>query len=162
MTGKQQQYARSTKKDDKSDPGNYRPVSLTSVPCRVMESIIKDEVTAFLDKNGFYNNCQHGFVKGRSMLTNLLETLESWTRLIEHGFGIDVIYLDYRKAFDTVPHQRLLEKIKRLGLGSDLLAWIGNFLHNIKMRVYVRVAVPSGLRLSAVFPRGLYWGCFCF
>jgi len=83
-----------------------------------MESVIKDEVTAFLDKSGFYNNCQHGFVKGRSTLTNLLETLESWTRLIEHGFGIDVIYLDYRKVFDTVPHQRLLEKNQKTCIGQ--------------------------------------------
>lgn len=64
------------KKSDRSDPGNYRPVSLTSVPCKIMESIIKDETTEFLDKSGFYNNCQHGFVKGRSRLTNLLETFE--------------------------------------------------------------------------------------
>ena len=66
-------------------------------------SIIKDDMTAHLDQNGFYNNCQHGFMKRRSILTNLLESLQSWTRLLEEGFGIDVIYLDYRKAFDTVP-----------------------------------------------------------
>jgi len=62
------------KKGDKSDPGNYRPVSLTSVPCKVTESIIKDTVMAYLDMRGFYDCCQHGFIKRRSTLTNLLET----------------------------------------------------------------------------------------
>ena len=70
-------------------------------------------------------------MKGRSTLTNLLETLESWTNLLEEGFGIDVVYLDYRKAFDTVPHKRLLEKIRGLGLatsyppGLEIFCWAG-------------------------------------
>ena len=69
---------------------------------------MKDVMVDYLESTGFYNHCQHGFVKGRSTLTNLLETLESWTRILDEGYGIDVIYLDYRKAFDTVPHKRLL------------------------------------------------------
>jgi len=56
-----------------------------------MESIIKDTVMEYLDMRGFYDSCQHGFVKGRSTLTNLLETLDSWTRLLHEGFGIDLI-----------------------------------------------------------------------
>jgi len=71
---------------------------------------------------------------------------------LNNGFGIDVIYLDYRKAFDTVPRQRLLEKIKRLGLGSDLLAWIGNFLHNRKMRVYVRGSCSEWIEVISGVP----------
>ena len=82
------------KKGNKHEAGNYRPVSLTSVPCKVLESIIRDTVVARLDKQGFYDDCQHGFVKGRSTLTNLLETIEAWTRIIEEGLGLDVIYLD--------------------------------------------------------------------
>jgi len=96
------------KKGSKSDPGNYRPVSLTSVACKIMESIIKDYLVSYLaDKLSCY---QHGFMKGRSCLTNLLESLEAWTKALDEGYGIDVIYLDYRKAFDTVPHLRLIEK----------------------------------------------------
>ena len=68
------------KKGDKSDAGNYWLVSLTSVSCKVMESTIKDEMTAYLEKKGFCDNCQHGFVKGQSTLTNLLEMVEAWTR----------------------------------------------------------------------------------
>jgi len=67
------------KKGDKADPNNYRPVSLTSVPCKIMESIIKDNITGFLEYNKVVSTGQHGFVKGRSCLTNLLKSLEQWT-----------------------------------------------------------------------------------
>ena len=79
----------------------YRPVSLTSVPCKIMESIIKEKLTMFLDCNELLCKEQHGFNKGRSCLTNLLESLENWTKALDDGFGLDIIYLDYRKAFDT-------------------------------------------------------------
>jgi len=99
------------KKGDKHSPDNYRPVSLTCVPGKILESIIKEEIMTLLQEKEFFAGCQHGFVKGLSTLTNLLETFESWTRLMEEGLGLDVIYLDYRKAFDTVPHLRLLQKL---------------------------------------------------
>ena len=69
-----------------------------------------------MDKNDIVTSNQHGFIHGRSCLTNLLETLESWTKLLEEGYGLDVIYLDYRKAFDTVPHQKLITKLNSIGL----------------------------------------------
>ena len=84
---------------------------------------------------------QHGFVKKRSCLTNLLESLESWTKLLDEGKGLDVLYLDYQKAFDTVPHRRLLAKLKWYGIDGKLLLWIENFLINRKMRVVVNDAV---------------------
>ena len=80
---------------------------------------------------------QHGFVKGRSCLTNLLEVFEHWTSCLGDGYGVDVVYLDYRKAVDTVPHQRLLTKLKGLGLGVGLMKWIGSFLSDRLMRVMV-------------------------
>ena len=81
-----------------------------------MESIIRDRITEYLDKNDIVTSNQHGLIHGRSCLTNLLETLESWTKLLEEGYGLDVIYLDYRKAFDTVPHQKLITKLNSIGL----------------------------------------------
>ena len=148
------------KKGDRSDPGNYRPVSLTSVPCKVLESVIRDELSSYLEKKGFYNrpNCQHGFVKGRSTLTNLPETLESWTNLLEEGFGIDIVYLDYRKAFDTVPHKRLLEKIRGLGLGSMISTWIGDFLHDRKMKVCVHGSFSEWINVISGVPQGSVLG----
>jgi len=131
------------KKGSKSDLGNYRPVSLTSVVCKVMESIVRDTVVeSFKDE---FSCFQHGFMKHRSCLTNILESLEAWTKALDDGYGIDLIYLDYRKAFDTVPHARLIEKLKSLGISGKLLDWIANFLHLRKMRVRVRKVFPNGL-----------------
>jgi len=97
------------KKGSKSDPANYRPVSPTSVACKLLNSIITDKITKFLIDNEMISSHQHGFVARRSCLTNLLETLEKWTKTLDEGYGIDVLYLDYRKVFDSVPHRRLLE-----------------------------------------------------
>jgi len=116
------------KKGNKNEASNYRPVSLTSVPCKILESIIKDAVVEQLEQQGFYTDCQYGFEGSFYANKSILETLESWTRILEEGFGVDVIYLDYRKAFDTVPHWKLLYKLKKLGLGVLLITWIEQFL----------------------------------
>ena len=99
------------KKGKKNDPANYRPVSLTSVVCKVLERIIKKHLVDHLEKSKLLSSCQHGFMVGRSCLTNLLETFESWTTALDEGHGIDVLYLDYLKAFDTVSHEQLLKKL---------------------------------------------------
>jgi len=70
-----------------------------------MESPIKHSLKTFLDKKEAISNYQHGFTDGRSCLTNLLESLESWTQALDEGFDIDILYLDYSKAFNSVPHK---------------------------------------------------------
>ena len=96
------------KKGRKQLPGNYRPVSLTSVACKMMEKLVRNEVMAHMTRNNLLSSLQHGFVHGRSCTTQLLEVLDKWTEAIEKGDSVDAIYLDFAKAFDTVPHQRLL------------------------------------------------------
>jgi len=96
------------KKGRRGYVSNYRPVSLTSVPYKVMESLLKDDLTKHLESTSMLSKVQHGFSQGRSCLTNLLETFEAWTLAVDQGYGIDVVYLDYRKAFDTVWHSGLL------------------------------------------------------
>ena len=73
------------KKGSRTDKANYRPISLTSIPCKIMESMIKDRMQQFLDKNNSITEAQHGFVSGRSCLTNLLEALECWTKAVDDG-----------------------------------------------------------------------------
>jgi len=123
------------KKGSRNDAGNYRPFSLTSVPCKIMESIIKGAMTKFADKNKLVRSQQQGFVRGRSCLTNLLKSFESWTKALDEGYGLDIIYLDYRKAFDTVPHQKILLKLRGFEMPEEILNWIAAFLSGRKMRV---------------------------
>ena len=93
------------KKGSKNKSENYGPVSLTSVICKLLERLIKDHMVDFLVKNKLLNSSQHGFLKARSCLTNVLCFLEEITKWIDVGSPVDTIYLDFQKAFDKVPHQ---------------------------------------------------------
>ena len=106
------------KKGDNSNPGNYRPVSLTSIVCKVMESIIRDKIMKHLHLNDLLSECQHGFIPMRSCVTNLLEVINKWTEALDEGKPIDAVYLDFAEAFDSVPHQRLILKIDSYGITS--------------------------------------------
>ena len=97
------------KKGSKTEAGNYRPVSLTSILCKIMEGVIRDKVVNHMKENKLFSKDQHGFMNGRSTVTQLLETLEYWSMHLDSGLGVDAIYLDFQKAFDSVPHQRLLK-----------------------------------------------------
>ena len=79
---------------------------------------------AFLEDHELLSESQHGFMRGRSCLTNLLESLEEWTATLDEGYGLDFLFLDYRKAFDSVPHKRLIEKLKTFGIKGQFLNWI--------------------------------------
>ena len=127
------------KKGDKKIAGNYRPVSLTSVICKVLESVVRNSIVTHMIKHKLFNDKQHGFVPGRSCITQLLLVLDKWTELLDAGDPIDVVYLDFAKAFNTVPHLRLLEKLKSYGIGGEVYNWIKDFLHNRKQRVKIRL-----------------------
>ena len=99
-------------KESKSAPGNYRPISLTCILCKVMEAIIRDEIVSHLTDNKLINPSQHGFMSRRSCLTNLLEYLEVLTSLVDAGHSMDVIYLDFAKAFDN-PQWQVISVVQR-------------------------------------------------
>ena len=102
------------KKGSRNKPENYRPMSLTSVVCKLLETLIRDHMVEFLGKHNLINTSQHGFLKARSCLTNLLCFFEKITTWVDDGSPVDVVYLYFHKAFDKVPHQRLLLKLKSL------------------------------------------------
>ena len=101
------------KKGCRSDQCNYRPVSLTSVACKVSESIVHDKMVANLIYNNLISDHQHGLRSKKSCITQLLLIMEHWSKLIHQGNNVDTIYLDFQKAFDTIPHQRIIAKTKK-------------------------------------------------
>ena len=114
------------KKGGREKTGNYRAVSLTSAVGKILESIIKDFIAEHLESSGRIRQSQHGFMKGKSCLTNLLEFFEDVTSRVDKGEPVDVVYLDFQKAFDKVPPKRLSCKIKAHGIGGRVLRWIEN------------------------------------
>ena len=131
------------KKGSRNKSVNYRPVSLTSVICKLLETINRDHMIDFLVKHKLINPSQHGFLKARSCLTNLLCFFEEITKWVDEGSPVDVIYLDFQKAFDKVPHQRLILKLKSHGMGNSIINWIEQWLTDRRQRVVVDGEVSS-------------------
>jgi hypothetical protein len=150
------------RKGSRADPNNYRPVSLTSVPCKIMESLIKDKLSEFINVKKILTRHQHGFMQQRSCLTNLLEAMEKWTEAVDNGYGIDVLFLDYRKAFDSVSHRKLIEKLRNLGIQDKLLRWIEQFLTARTLKVGVRGSFSELIKVLSGVPQGSVLGPLLF
>ena len=150
------------KDGSREEVGNYRPVSLTSTILKVMERIICRQIANFLTDCGIISNSQHGFRSKRSCTTNLLSFLDEITRRLDRGEDVEVAYLDFRKAFDSVNHRLLIHKLRIYGINTILIDWITEFLRDRSFYVEVEGKRSSTGRAVSGVPQGSVIGPLLF
>ena len=139
---------------DKSQPENYRPISLTSIVSKLMETVIRDNVVKILEDNDIIKSSQHGFRNKCSCLTNLLDFFHNIFDAHDESRALDVIYLDFQKAFDKVPHQRLFNKLMTHDISGSIYIWIQGWLSERKQRVVLNYVSSQWLNVKSGVPQG--------
>ena len=112
------------KKRDPTLASNYRPISLTSIACKVMESIVRDALLLHLGNNNLINPDQHGFLTSHSTGCQLLECVNDWADAVERGSCTDVCYIDFSHAIDSVSLPKLIQKLVAYGISGNCTEWL--------------------------------------
>jgi len=146
------------KKHKKEDLGNYRPLSLTSIPGKMMEQLVLDVIIKQVEEKKVIRSIQHGFTKGKSCLTNLIAFYDGMTGWVDEGRNVDVVYLDFSKAFDIVFHNILLGKLRKCGMDVWSVTWIENWLNGKAQRIFISGTAFSGKPVTSGVPQGSVLG----
>ena len=125
------------KKGDRKVSKNYRPISLTSVVCKTLEAIIRDNIMKHMKDNKLFGKKQFRFISGRCTVLQLIQILDNWVKILDQGGGVDIVFCDFINAFDKVPQQRLLSKLNMYNIDEPYTEWIKAFLLGRKQRVIV-------------------------
>ncbi|KAF2352229.1 Reverse transcriptase domain [Trinorchestia longiramus] len=142
------------KKGNKQIPNYYRPISLTSVISKTIERLLKVRITKHLNDQNLINDTQHGFREKRSSLTNLLDFFGEVNRTYDSTKAVDLVYLDFQKVFDKVPHERLMAKVEAHGIRGNYSRWIRNWLTRRTQRVVIHDETSD----SALVTSGVHQG----
>ncbi len=139
-----------------ADPNLFRPISLTSVVCKVLEATLKEKMLAHLSQFSLLTSRQHGFLPRRSTLTNLLVAEELITKWLDEGSAVDLIYLDFSNAFDSVNHRRLLHKLRGNGVAPIVISWVECFLSRRTFQVNVNGTLSQMAESISGVPQGCH------